>query len=113
VWTDPQSGYVRRNLSPPGYPSPLQLVEVNFPAGARVAYESGARERPVHQQVWLIEGNLEIQLGLDQYTLAAGDCLAMQLDRPMVYSNPHRQAARYIVAISADASTPPPSRRIA
>lgn len=101
-WTDPQSGYVRRNLSPPGYPSPLQLVEVSFPPGARVAYETGARERAVHQQVWVIAGSIAIQLGDEQHLLAAGDCLAMQLDRPMVYSNPHRQAARYIVAISHD-----------
>jgi transcriptional regulator with XRE-family HTH domain len=106
-WTDPQSGYVRRNLSPPGYPSPLQLVEVSFPAGARVAYESGVRERPVHQQVWVIEGKLHIQLGVDQFTLATGDCLAMQLDRPMIYSNPHRQPARYIVAISSDNPSTP------
>lgn len=30
-WTDPGSGYVRRNLSPPVW-SPIQLVEVEFPA---------------------------------------------------------------------------------
>ena len=113
VWTDPQSGYVRRNLSPPGYPSPLQLVEVHFPDGARVAYESGARERPVHQLVWVIEGKLDIQLGDDQHKLSAGDCLAMQLDRPMVCSNPHRQPARYIVAISSDIPLSQPSRRTA
>ncbi|HTX64854.1 MAG TPA: helix-turn-helix domain-containing protein, partial [Opitutaceae bacterium] len=43
AWRDPQSGYVRRNLSPAGYPSPVRLVEVELPAGARVAYETGAR----------------------------------------------------------------------
>src|SRR3954451_10966381 len=42
-WRDPASGYVRRNISPAGFPSPLQIVEVVFPAGARVAYETGAR----------------------------------------------------------------------
>src|SRR5438034_6620590 len=34
-WRDPASGYVRRNVSPPGFPSPLQIVEVVFPADAR------------------------------------------------------------------------------
>src|SRR5262245_307607 len=27
-WRDPASGYVRRNVSPPNFPSPLQIVEV-------------------------------------------------------------------------------------
>ena len=27
-WRDPQSGYVRRNISPANYPSPIQIVEV-------------------------------------------------------------------------------------
>src|SRR5258708_3888294 len=42
VWTDPASGYVRRNLSPAAR-SPIQLVDVVFPAGQRVAYDSPAR----------------------------------------------------------------------
>ena len=40
-WRDPASGYVRRNVSPAGFPTPSQIVEVVFPAGARVAYETG------------------------------------------------------------------------
>src|SRR4051794_4808449 len=44
AWRDPQSGYVRRNISPVNYPSPLQIVEVELPGGARIAYETGARE---------------------------------------------------------------------
>ena len=34
-WRDPQSGYVRRNISPANFPSPLQIVEVDLPAGAQ------------------------------------------------------------------------------
>ena len=41
-WRDPASGYLRRNVSPSGYASPIQIVEVSFPPGARVAYETGA-----------------------------------------------------------------------
>src|SRR5579862_9271382 len=35
-WRDPASGYVRRNVSPSGFPTPIQIVEVEFPRGARV-----------------------------------------------------------------------------
>jgi transcriptional regulator with XRE-family HTH domain len=44
TWRDPQSGYVRRNISPAGYPSPIRVVEVLLPPGANVAYETGARD---------------------------------------------------------------------
>src|SRR5258706_7682088 len=35
-WRDPASGYRRRNVSPPDHPSPMRIVEVEFPAGKRV-----------------------------------------------------------------------------
>src|SRR5438309_5572800 len=41
-WKDPHSGYVRRNVSPGGVGSPIQIVEVSFPPRARVAYDTGA-----------------------------------------------------------------------
>src|SRR5215813_7695831 len=43
LWRDPASGYVRRNVSPPGVLQPMQIVEVHFPAGGRGAFETGAR----------------------------------------------------------------------
>src|SRR3982751_5747228 len=63
AWRDPQSGYVRRNISPPNFPSPIQLVEVVLPAGARVAYETGARDAHIHQQIWVREGSIEVTVG--------------------------------------------------
>ena len=98
LWADPDSGYLRRNVSPP-LPSPLQLVDVVFPAGPRVAYETGAREAEVHQQVWMIDGVMEVSVGEAHWRLAAGDCLAMRLDRPIVYRNPTQRDARYLVAL--------------
>ncbi|MEX3948817.1 helix-turn-helix domain-containing protein [Paraburkholderia sp. EG287B] len=102
-WRDPQSGYTRRSVSPPNWPSPIQLVEVDFPAGARVAYETGSRETVIHQQVWVMEGRIDVELGTERHALHAGDCLAMRLDQPLIFSNPGSQAARYVVAI-CDAS---------
>ena len=105
VWSDPESGYVRRNLSPP-LQSALQLVQVIFPAGKRVAYDSVARD--IDQQIWVIEGAMELTVGRERWRLVAGDCLAMRLDRPIVYRNPTRKRARYLVAL-ATASAGRPS----
>jgi transcriptional regulator with XRE-family HTH domain len=99
-WKDPASGYRRRNLSPAGFPSPLQLVEVVMPGGARVAYESGPREVPVHQQIWVLEGTMEISVGDTTYQLAEDDCLGMQLNAPTAFHNPATRPARYLVALA-------------
>ena len=102
TWRDPDSGYLRRNVSPPNYPSPLQLVDVELPAGAKVAYESGAREASIHQQIWVREGALEVTLGSVTYRLEQDDCLAMQLNEPITYRNRTRKPVRYLVAIATE-----------
>ena len=106
VWTDPASGYVRRNLSPP-VDSPIQLVEVSFPPGQCVSYETAARDVDVQQQVWLIEGTMEVAVSESHWTLCAGDCLAMRLDQPVTYHNATDKPARYLVALVSQAHKPP------
>jgi transcriptional regulator with XRE-family HTH domain len=106
VWTDPASGYMRRSLSPAA-PSPLQLVDVVFPPGQRVAYDSVPHNADIHQQVWMIDGAMEISAGEQHWRLEAGDTLAMRLDRHIVYHNPTNKAARYLVALT----TQPAARR--
>ena len=101
-WKDPQSGYVRCNISPSNYASPIRIVEVRLPPGAAVAYESGPREAGIHQQIWVQEGSLEVTVDRTSYRLAADDCLAMQLDVPTAFRNRGRKSARYIVVVAAE-----------
>lgn len=105
VWTDPASGYVRRNVTPPAQ-SPIQLVDVVFPPGQRVAYDSTDHNADIHQQIWLLDGAMEVSVGQDHWRLEAGDCLAMRLDGPIVYHNPGQQPARYAVALVTLPYTP-------
>lgn len=105
VWTDPASGYLRRNLSPAA-PSSIQLVEVIFPPGQRVVYDSALRNSDINQQIWMIEGVMEITVGDQHWCLQAGDCLATQLDQAFVYFNPTQSPAHYIVALATPQSKP-------
>jgi len=109
-WRDPHSGYVRRNVSPSGVGSQIQIVEVMFPAKARVSYETGPREPVMHQQVWVLSGAIDITVGDERHALATGDCLAMVLDKPIMFHNPHKAAARYAVVL-ASMPYPLPFRR--
>ncbi len=102
-WRDPASGYIRRNVSPPGVTQPMQIVEVHFPAGARVAFENLGREARVHQQVWVLEGTMDVTLGEERHRLREGDCLAMLLDHPTMFHNSARKPARYAVVIASEA----------
>jgi transcriptional regulator with XRE-family HTH domain len=101
-WRDPQSGYVRRNISPPNFPSAIRIAEVVLPAGARVAYGKG--DPSIHQQVWVQDGAVEVTVGAVTYPLSRGDCLAMRLHEPTAFRNRTRKAARYIVVICAERS---------
>jgi transcriptional regulator with XRE-family HTH domain len=101
AWKDPQSGYVRRNISPPNFPSPIRIVEVTFPAGAKVSYETGARETAIAQQIWVRDGAIEVTVGKATHRLAKDDCLAMQLDAPVTFRNRTRRAAHYVVVLAS------------
>ena len=101
AWRDPKSGYVRRNISPQNYPSPVRIVEVELPPGAEVAYEDVHRTPGIHQQVWLLEGTLDLRADGATYRLRSGDCLAMTLDQPTAFRNPTRKRTRYAVVIVA------------
>jgi transcriptional regulator with XRE-family HTH domain len=96
LWRDPASGYLRRTVSPAR--ARIQIVEVSFPPGAEVAYDTARRQR-VHHQVWVLSGAIEVTVGPDTHALAAGDCLDFMLDRPTRYRNRARKAARYAIVV--------------
>jgi len=104
-WQDPASGYRRRNVSPRGILQPMRIVEVQFPAGARLTFEDSPRDRPVHQQIWVLKGSMEITWRKERYRVSEGDCLAMQLDGPTTFHNPTRKPARYAVVIETETPT--------
>jgi len=105
-WRDPESGYLRRNLSPPGHPSPIELAEVVLPPGCRVAYDAGPGRSGVSQQIWIIEGEVTVAVGDEIHHLTVGDCLAMNIDRPNVFHNPAGAPTRYLVALVSGTPRP-------
>jgi transcriptional regulator with XRE-family HTH domain len=99
-WLDPASGYLRRNLTPPGSMQPMQLVEVVFPPGQRVIFESSAHDPHMYQQIWMLEGEMEIGGADHVHHLRAGDCLARHQQQNNTYHNPGTLPARYLVALA-------------
>lgn len=104
-WRDPATHYVRRNVSPPGTGSPVDIVEVEFPPGGSVAFDS-QRLPGRDQHVWILDGTLELEVGEKFFRLKQGDCLVMDFDRPILFRNPAGRPIRYAVIISHGAVRP-------
>jgi len=100
AWRDPESGYRRRNISPAGFPSPIRIVDVHFPAGATVSFETG-RDKTIAQQIWVQSGSMEVTVGDVTHQLEADDCLAMSLDLPVTFRNRTRKDAHYFVVLAS------------
>ena len=104
VWQDPASGYLRRQLSPPGVGSAIELAEVIFLPGQSVTFDNAMRSIVTHQQIWMLSGEMQITQEGQSWHLQPGDCLAMTLGQQIVFHNPTASSARYLVALAA---TPP------
>nr|WP_308469820.1 XRE family transcriptional regulator [Kineococcus rubinsiae] len=98
VWTDPGTGYVRRNLSPRSA-STLELTEILLPAGAQATYPAQAYA-DLHQQLWVLKGTLRLREGAQVHDLGAGDCIELGPAAECSFANPGRAASRYLVAVS-------------
>jgi transcriptional regulator with XRE-family HTH domain len=98
TWTDPETGYVRRAVSPrPG--GPIQLVEVSLPPGAEVSYPADAYAF-IDQQIWVLAGELRFREGQVQHVLRAGDCLELGEPAACSFRNATDASCRYLVAVS-------------
>lgn len=104
VWRDPATGYVRRDVAPRGTGSPVEIVDVTFPPGARVAFKQPWLVRGIDQHVWVLDGTLELTLGSTLHRLDEGDCLHMRLDEPAAFRNPTDRPIRYAVILTLEKS---------
>lgn len=98
TWTDPVSGYRRRALSP-ATGGPLELVEVELPAGVAVSYPADVYAF-THHQIWMRAGRLNFREGEVEHELRPGDCLELGPPVACTYRNPTDRTCRYLVALA-------------
>jgi transcriptional regulator with XRE-family HTH domain len=98
VWTDPATGYRRRAVSPVSG-GPMELVDVELPAGAEVAFPADTYTF-IHQQILVLEGELVFREGDVEHLLGPGDCLALGPPAPCAFLNRTATACRYLVAVA-------------
>jgi transcriptional regulator with XRE-family HTH domain len=97
LWTDPETGYRRRAVSPPhGH---IQLVEVELPPGKTVSFPPDSFATTYHQ-IWVLAGRLRFREGAVDHDLRPGDCLELGAPQSCSYTNPTGTACRYLVALT-------------
>jgi len=97
-WKDPESGYVRRMVSPPTPGLRGEVVEVRLPAGASVSFE----ESPIaglEHHLWVLEGSLTVEVLGITFALRPGDCLRYVLAGPSRFRGTGKREARYVIAM--------------
>ena len=98
LWRDPETGYLRRQVySRPDHP--VELVEVELPAGARVRLPASSYAH-IRQLVWLRAGRLSLIEGGVRRDLAPGDCLGFGPPAETLFVNEGDAPCVYVVALA-------------
>lgn len=98
VWHDPETGFQRRSLSPPG-PVPLELVWGDLPPGAEIAYPAASLAFIADQQLVVVSGELTLAVGTAVHQLASGDCLRFAVPNDVVFRNSGTIHCCYVIAL--------------
>ena len=78
VWTDPETGFRRRSVSPPAQSLAGEMLECELARDTRIAYDAPARPGLEHY-LHLVDGQLDITVDGRAHRLEPGDCLRYQL----------------------------------
>ncbi len=97
MWRDPDTGYLRRQVfSRPDHP--LEIVEVEMPAGKRVTLPASSYAH-IRQAVWVRAGELVIVEGGEPHHLEAGDCLGFGPPYEATFANEGSAPCTYVVVL--------------
>jgi transcriptional regulator with XRE-family HTH domain len=98
VWRDPATGYLRKQVfSQPDHP--LEIVEVELPAGQKVELPASSYAR-IRQAISVRTGELAITEGGEKHVLGAGDCLGFGPPSQVTLANEGAAACTYLVVLA-------------
>jgi hypothetical protein len=99
LWRDPATGYLRRQIAPaPGSDLPLDLVRVELPARALIAFPASAYTF-IRQVVLVLQGQLTLIEGDLSHDLRAGDAIELGPPNNCTFRNAKSIPCTYLVAV--------------
>ena len=97
LWTDPVTGYLRRQVSPRS-DLPLDLTHITLPPGQQVPMPAAAYAF-ARQLIWVLDGALTFIEGETRHDMAQGDCLELGPPADCIFRNDSAAACRYAVIL--------------
>ncbi len=97
LWRDPATGYVRRQVHAASA-MPVELIEVELPAGATVSFPASSYAF-IAQVIWMLAGTLAFVEGSVTHTLRPGDSLELGTPADCTFRNDSAAACRYLVVV--------------
>ncbi|GGB37671.1 DNA-binding protein [Roseibium aquae] len=98
VWTDPDTGFVRRGVSPSVSGFRGTVIEGEVPGGKTVAYRTSPLPDLEHHLV-VLSGRLTVTLAEGCFEMEPGDCLRFRLNAANSYHAPGPESARYLLCV--------------
>jgi len=99
LWTDPETGFRRRIVSPPSKDLVIEMIESELPAGTDITYDI-APVAGMEQHIWMLSGALDFSHGDTTHRLESGDCLRLHLWGRTRFQVAGHEPAHYLVAIA-------------
>lgn len=96
-WHDPATGYRRRQITGPHFPT--DIAEVHLPPGASVPYPAAALAFQ-REAVWVLDGRLTFHEGDAVHELNAGDSIEVAEPVPCVFANTSDTDCRYAIILT-------------
>lgn len=98
VWTDPETGYSRRVVSPALYEGDAEIVAVELPAHAHLSFPANLAVQ-IEAKLILMEGELQVTTDEDEWKVKAGDSLQFGVHHAHKVRNLKPTLAKYIVVM--------------
>jgi len=97
VWRDPATGYVRRQVSA-SRQVPIELTEVDLPAGASVSFPASSYAF-ISQVVWVLAGRLSFVEEGVAHDIGPGDSYELGAPVDRTFRNDGAEPCRYLVVV--------------
>ena len=98
-WTDQQFGITRWSISPAG--ADPELIKIEIPPLGKLSIPAQAYEHLNGQTLWILSGQLDLQINAQSFHLDTGDCIALTAPADCQLHNPDdTQSCVYIATFS-------------
>jgi transcriptional regulator with XRE-family HTH domain len=97
TWQDPETGYLRRHVSPSSE-LPFDIVHVTLPPGKEVLMPASAYAF-LRQLIWVLSGELVFVEGDVVHNIKEGDCLELGPPTDCIFRNVTKEPCSYAVTV--------------